>query len=138
MRVTGGGWRERRSRKRFLIVPQPNNPQPKQEDAMETEEAVIEVDEIATLRAVLREAHPDAVEELIAGETIAELLASLAPAREAYGRLIARLERQEGKPPQAPQVPAGGTSAKVDLDSLTADGLIKRGVAEARRRAGAM
>ena len=97
---------------------------------METDEAVIETDEIAALRVVLREAHPDAVEELIVGETIAELLASLAPAREAYGRLLARLE----KSPQAPQVPAGGASAKVDLDALTADGLIKRGLEAARRK----
>lgn len=98
---------------------------------METEEAVIEMDDIGALRAVLREAHPDAVEELIAGETIAELLASLAPAREAYGRLISRLEQQEKR---APHVPAGGTSAAVDLDGLTADGLIKRGLEAVRQK----
>jgi hypothetical protein len=101
---------------------------------MEMDETVEDTDEIGALRVVLREAHPDAVEELIVGETIAELLASLAPAREAYGRLLARLEQQEARAPQAPHVPAGGTSAKVDLDTLTADGLIKRGLEAARKR----
>lgn len=103
---------------------------------METDEVIEadgEVDEIGTLRAVLRQAHPDAVEELIVGETIAEVLASLAPAREAYQRLIARLERQEATVAAAPQVPAGGASVRIDLDSLTADGLIKRGLERSRR-----
>ena len=100
---------------------------------METDEAVIETDEIGALREVLRQAHPDAVGELIAGETIAELLASLAPAREAYGRLVARLEQQEARAPQVPHVPAWGTSVAIDLDGLTADGLIKRGLEQARR-----
>jgi hypothetical protein len=68
----------------------------------------------------------------VRGETLAELMDSVEPARAAYQR-IAEAVRAEVRT-TAPIVPAGGATP-VPIEELTADGLIKRGLAQARRGA---
>ena len=100
---------------------------------METEESDIEEHEqlraesIQIVRDLILKGNPD----LVPGETLAELMASIEPAREAYGRIAETIRSEREAAPAL--VPAGGTSARIDLESLTADGLIKRGLTQLRR-----
>ncbi len=69
---------------------------------------------LEAVRALVLKAHPDIVPELVAGETIEDLIASISPATDAYARLT------EGLRPSAPSVPAGAsTSAPLDADRLS-------------------
>jgi hypothetical protein len=78
------------------------------------------------VRELVLRAHPEVVPELIGGETIEALLASVEPAEAAWRRLAERIER----PPAAPAVPAGGARpAAVDPDRLPASEKIRRGLA---------
>ncbi len=99
-------------------------------------------DEIAAVRELILRAHQDVVPELIQGSSVAELMASVEPARAAYQAVAQRVqERQgsgesrgsEGAPAEPPKVPAGGGVAVVDLDALPTAEKIKRGIAAARR-----
>ena len=105
---------------------------------METDELVVdEVDSgdverlraesIAIVRDLILKGNPDLVPDLVSGETLAELMDSVEPARAAYQR-IAELVRVA-----VPVVPAGGAGTSVAIDDLSADGLVKRGMAQARR-----
>ncbi len=91
-----------------------------------------EVDELTQVRSLILDSHPDIVPELIAGETIPDLVASIATARAAYARVIA------GQPQQLPlplQIPAGGnTPLVVDTDSLPTGEKIRRGLAAHTRK----
>lgn len=104
---------------------------------METEESAIEdedqlrAESIAIVRELILKGNPDVVPDLVRGETLAELMASIEPARAAYGRIAETIRAEREATPAL--VPAGGTSARLDLDALTADGLIKRGLAQKRR-----
>ena len=83
---------------------------------------------IRVVRDLILKAHADLVPEMVRGESLAELMASVEPAREAYQRLSAAVRSA------APVVPAGGAgSPTVAIEHLTADGLIKRALAQARR-----
>jgi len=55
------------------------------------QEAVSETD---LLRSLVAKAHPDAVPELLRGETLAEILASVEPAREAYQRIAEQVRNK--------------------------------------------
>jgi hypothetical protein len=59
------------------------------------------------VRELVLRAHPEVVPELVRGETIAELIASIEPARQAYTDLVARLTPETPAP--IPAVPAGGS-----------------------------
>lgn len=84
------------------------------------------VNELASVRDLIRRTHPDTVPELITGETIADLLASIEPARAAYTRVAASI------PPVT--VPAGGNSPMlVEADSLPTSEKIRRGLAATRK-----
>lgn len=84
-------------------------------------------DELAGVRELVLRAHADAVPELVTGATVAELLASVEPARAAYARIAERLAPAE---PAAPSVPAGGAGpVPVDPDRLPAPEKIRRGLA---------
>jgi hypothetical protein len=104
---------------------------------METEESDIgeherlRAESIQIVRDLILKGNPDLVPDLVQGETLAELMASIEPARAAYGRIAESIRSEREATPAL--VPAGGTSARIDLDSLTADGLIKRGLAQLRR-----
>jgi hypothetical protein len=87
-------------------------------------------EELALVREVVLKAHPDAVPELIGGETIADLLASVEPARAAYARISER-QRPAGETP--PTVPAGAATAVVDPATLPSHELIRRGIEAGKR-----
>jgi len=82
--------------------------------------------DLATVRELILRAHPDVVPELIAGESIDALLASVEPAQAAWQRLAERI----GVPP----VPAGGAKPlAVDPERLSASEKIRRGLARGDR-----
>lgn len=93
----------------------------------ETEPAP-EVADLTAIRKLVLRAHPDVVPELIGGESIEALLASVAPAEAAFQRIATRFP-QPATPPVAPSVPAGGgRPAPIDSERLTADEKIRRGL----------
>lgn len=84
-------------------------------------------DDVAAVRELILRTHADAVPELIGGATIAELIASIAPAREAWARIVAQAGPATAA---APVVPAGGaTTAPIDPAKLSAPEKIRRGLA---------
>jgi hypothetical protein len=108
---------------------------------MESEELITEeldgetverlrAESIAIVRDLILKGNPDVVPDLVRGETLAELMDSVEPARAAYQR-IAEAVRSDVRV-VAPIVPAGGV-APVPIENLTAGSLIKRGLAQARR-----
>lgn len=91
-------------------------------------------EELNRVREVVLKAHPDAVPELIAGTSIAELLASVEPARTAFARLSERIKPAAAPPATPPAVPAGAATAAIDPASLPSHELIRRGIGERHRR----
>ena len=82
-------------------------------------------EDLAAVRTVVLAAHPDAVPELVRGETVADLLASVGPAREAFARIAATV-REPGAS-TIPTVPAGSSPAlPPDPDLIPATEKIKR------------
>ena len=93
------------------------------------EDEVVETfDEVGLSRELARKAHPDAVAELIDGNDVETIAASIEPARAAYARLREELSRE-----QPARVPAGGMSPAVDPDRLPAAEKIRRGIAVTKR-----
>jgi hypothetical protein len=93
-------------------------------------------EELEAVRAVVLAAYPDSVPELIRGESVPELLASIEPARAAYARVVESVAAQaatEPVAPVAPVVPAGGGSAVIDPGALPATEKVRRGIAGQRR-----
>ena len=89
-------------------------------------------EDLEAVRGLILRAHPDAVPELIAGESIAALVAAIEPARAAYQRVSERVQAATGAAPSAPaapSVPAGATAVVVDPATLPAGELIRRGIA---------
>ncbi len=87
-------------------------------------------EELAAVAALALRAHPDAVPELVSGSSVAELVASLEPARAAYQRIAERVAA--GGPPGGtpPVVPAGDAPRlAVDVEALPAAEKIRRGLA---------
>lgn len=78
-------------------------------------------DELALARELVLRAHPETVAELVTGGSLAELLASVPAAEEAYARVVTAA-REAARPatPEAASVPGGGAirSVPVNLDSL--------------------
>jgi len=86
-------------------------------------------DELAAVREVVLRAHPDVVPELVRGATVAEVLASVEPARAAYAR-VAEWLAPSATPPSIPAMPAGGAGpVPLDPDRLPAPEKIRRGLA---------
>ena len=99
--------------------------------ATETEPETRET-ELAAIRELVLRAHPDVVPELIAGDSIEALLASVGPAEAAYQRIAERFP-QPAPPPPPPSVPAGGGQpALIDAERLPADEKIRRGLTTRR------
>jgi hypothetical protein len=83
--------------------------------------------DLDAVRDLVLRAHPQAVAELIRGETIPEILASVAMAEAAYARIAASVTPMA---PVAPPVPAGGNPpVAIDPDRLPATEKIRRGIA---------
>ena len=88
--------------------------------------------DLAAVRDLALRAHPDAVPELVGGATLAELMASLEPARAAYRRIV-EARPSAPTPPPAPTVPAGAAPPlALDPDRLPATEKIRRGLASKR------
>ena len=89
--------------------------------------------ELAAVREVVLSAYPDCVPELVQGDTVAELLASVEPARAAYARVAATVPTPVEAVSTPPPVPAGGSSAVIDPGELPAAEKVRRGIANHRR-----
>ena len=86
--------------------------------------------DLAAIRELVLRAHPEVVPEMIGGDTVETLLASVAPAETAYQRLAETL----GRTGATPAVPAGGhRPMPVDPDRLPASEKIRRGLARSSR-----
>lgn len=88
----------------------------------------MDAEQVERVREVVLKAHPDAVPELVRGETVEELLGSVEEARAAFARIAERVG-QAVPVAQPPAVPAGAGTAAVDPAGLPAHELIRRGVA---------
>ncbi len=94
--------------------------------------AVTTAEELVAVRELALRAHPDAVPELVTGASVAELIASVEPARAAYRRVADAVGQGAGSPPVAvpPPVPAGDAPRlALDVDALPATEKIRRGLA---------
>ena len=117
-------------------------------------------DELGKVRQLVLLAHPDVVPELVSGNSVDELLASVAPARNAYQQIADRVRAGEnrGAEPRAgttattnptavnataptatasgeaspPLVPAGGAAHVVNLDDIPPAEKIARALAGRR------
>ncbi|CAN5812543.1 hypothetical protein BH20CHL3_BH20CHL3_11250 [soil metagenome] len=88
-------------------------------------------DTLEQVRELVLRAHPEVVPELVRGESLSELLASVEPAQRAYAGLAARLHVETPPPAERPthQVPAGGTGpAPMDLDRIPTAEKLRRGI----------
>ncbi len=87
-------------------------------------------DTVERVRDLVLRAHPNIVPELVRGESIADLLASIEPATTAYSALAERIEASR---PAPVQVPAGSVApGPVDLDTLSSGEKLRRGLAATR------
>ena len=90
-------------------------------------------DALEAVRALVLRAHRDVVPELIGGDSIATLLASVEPARAAYARLAEGFAGAQSAAQGARSVPAGGGQPlPVDPAQLPAAEKIRRGLAARR------
>ena len=88
-------------------------------------------EELAALREALLAAYPEAGAELVGGESVGAMLASLGPARAAWERVAATAARPGATAP--PPVPAGSAPpVAVDVAALPATEKIRRGLAARR------
>lgn len=93
-----------------------------------------DVNEIEAVRAALLNAYADCIPELVRGETVGELLASVEPARAVFARVAETVSvRIAESVPAAPTVPAGGGSAIIDPSYLPAAEKVRRGIAVRNR-----
>jgi hypothetical protein len=98
--------------------------------AAELESTLDTPPDIDAVRDLVLQAHRDVVPELIVGNSIAELIASVEPSRAAYQRLADSF-RSNVEPRSSPPVPAGGdTPAPVDPNRLPAAEKIRRGLSQ--------
>jgi hypothetical protein len=93
-------------------------------------EMAVSIGELDAIRALVIRAHPDVVPELVTGETVADLLASVEPARAAWTRLAERLNERPSAPAVVEtSVPAGGGAPMaIDPDRMPASEKIRRGL----------
>lgn len=84
-------------------------------------------DDLTQVRALILGSHADLVPELVQGKTIAELVASIEPARAAFTRAVAAV------PTTPVRIPVGGnTPITLDIDALPTSEKIRRGLAAVR------
>ena len=88
-------------------------------------------DTLDRVRELVLRAHPEVVPELVRGESLSELLASVEPAQQAYAGLAARLHVDSPVTAAQPtiQAPAGGFGpAPMDLDRIPTAEKLRRGI----------
>jgi hypothetical protein len=93
--------------------------------------------DLGRMRDLVLQAHPDVVPDLVRGDSLDELLASVEPARSAYQQIADRVRsgsdgRSPANTPTPPVVPAGGTRATIDPATLAPVTKIARALAERR------
>lgn len=80
--------------------------------------------DIDAVRELILGLHPSIVPELISGDSVETLIASIAPAQKAYANIVSNM-----------QIPAGGNAIiGPDNDSLTTDEKIRRGLSAHQRK----
>lgn len=87
--------------------------------------------ELGKIRELVLAAHPDVVPEMVQGDTIDDLMASVEPAREAYQRIAGEAAERTGTPQPAPKVaaqPGQRGTTLVDVESLSPLGKISEGL----------
>lgn len=90
----------------------------------ETAEAPSDLDQV---RQLILASHTDVVPELVQGDSITDLVASIEPAREAYTRIV-------DSRPQPVTIPAGGNApVGIDIDTLPTSEKLRRGLAGTNR-----
>ncbi len=97
--------------------------------------------DLARIRELVLQAHPDVVPDLIRGDSFDDLLASIEPARTAYQRIADQLRAgvttatpaENAAATRPPHVPAGGATTILDPSTLTPTTKIARALA---RKAG--
>ncbi len=95
------------------------------EPATAPQSTALTLEELTSVRELALAAHPDVVPELVGGANMAEILASVEPARAAFARIVAT------RPPipAPPSVPAGAAPRlAIDPDRLPATEQIRRGL----------
>lgn len=102
-----------------------------EEISPDSQGALHEVDLDAVRDLVLR-AHPDVVPELVAGDSVAALLASVEPARSAYVRLAEAWGEAQPRPVSVPA--GGGAPLPIDPEKIPSAEKIRRGLQAASRR----
>lgn len=108
-----------------LSAPEPTPPTPPAPPA----------DDVQTVRSLILAAYPDLVPELVIGDSVTALVASVEPARAAYARLRETLPVPpvNATPEVSPAIPAGGGAAlAIDPDRLPTAEKIRRGLAGGR------
>lgn len=101
----------------------------------EQEREVVAPD-LGAVRDLVLRAHPDVVPELVMGDSLADLLASVEPARSAYARLAESWAERRPASTTAPVPAGGGMPIAVDPDRLPAAEKIRVGLATSRNRKG--
>lgn len=82
-----------------------------------------EVTDLDQVRELILASHSDVVPELVQGDSIADLVASIEPARAAYNRVVETV-------PTAVTIPAGGNAPiTIDIDALPTSEKLRRGLA---------
>jgi hypothetical protein len=89
-------------------------------------------DELRLARELVLRAHPEIVQELVTGASLAEMLASVPAAEAAYARVVAAVRDSAGRE-TATAVPGGGAvrSAPINLDGLGPMAKIRAGINQA-------
>lgn len=84
-------------------------------------------DDAAQVRELILASHTDIVPELVQGDSVSDLVASIDHARQAYSRIV---ESQ----PKPVTIPAGGnTPVTIDINTLPTSEKLRRGLAAYRK-----
>lgn len=101
----------------------------------------VSTEDLDKVRALVLQAHPDVVGDLVKGGSIDELIASVEPARTAYQQVAEKVRGSNAATPEAavttpapPVVPAGGTAAVVDPATLGPTTKIAQALAARRKK----
>ena len=78
----------------------------------------------AIIRDLLLQAHPDAIPELVRGDTLGELLDSVTSAEQIFAKVAQVIDARRARQ-TPPSVPAGGISPLRNLDHASPDALIR-------------
>lgn len=104
----------------------------------------VSAEELGKVRDLVLATHPDVVGDLVRGDSIDALIASVEPARTAYQQVADKVRAGNATteatattgttPAQPPVVPAGGTGAAVDPATLGPTTKIAQALADRRKK----